>query len=307
MEEFQDILLGRIQDRLYSLKWPPKPRKLGNEISKLHQQQNDKLANLHQQTDDKIANLHQQKDDKIENLHQQKHDITTKLHQQQDDKITDLNSKNNFQIVELHQKKDDHIIKLHQQPDDQINKLNQNKGFMSKAANLFKATGIFFKKKAENFLKTVVKFLKKARGLSNSSELDVSPELKKLNWDLREKISQFVWDEHVGKLKSIIHDIPVIITVGPNFWKEYKTSSRLKLHVLQTIDYMYNQKMITHDAFGEFLKSEETLQVAAYNRVFFSEFQEGFNYEIRLHSKAIPILNEWHSQMDRRLFSGKLK
>jgi hypothetical protein len=135
----------------------------------------------------------------------------------------------------------------------------------------------------------------------------VLPEIMNLHWDIREKISPFLCNWHVEKLKTVLHDIPSF-TEKEDLWDENQpTSERLVQHILQTIDYMYSQKIITKDAYENVLQSEDTLQIASLNRISSSYFQSSYIYFIFPHSKAMFILNEWHSQYDRRFFSGKLQ
>jgi hypothetical protein len=135
----------------------------------------------------------------------------------------------------------------------------------------------------------------------------VLPQIKNLHWDIREKISLFHLNWHVEKLKTILHDIPSF-TKDEDPWEMIEpTSTRLVQHILQTIDYMYSQKIIKKDAYENFLQSEDTLQIASLNRVSLSCYQEGYGYFICPCLRSLFILNEWHSQYDRRFFSGKLK
>jgi hypothetical protein len=67
---------------------------------------------------------------------------------------------------------------------------------------------------------------------------------------------------------------------------------------------MNSHKIITQDALGQFSKLKNTLCVAAFSRVFFSDWEEVI--DCGYIEDNIDILNNWHSKNDGKFHEGKL-
>jgi hypothetical protein len=124
------------------------------------------------------------------------------------------------------------------------------------------------------------------------------------------EISKRFWDIHVNDLHSILPDVPSSPEEESyENWMVYLITMRLQKNILQTIDYMYSQKIITGEALGMFLKMKNTLQVAAFSR--FSVVQPNWKEEFgnkEIWALTQPIFNRgWLSDNDKNFYEGKLK
>jgi hypothetical protein len=181
----------------------------------------------------------------------------------------------------------------------------KSEGFFEKTTRLLRNSIGFFQNAIEYFKENGAELLDKAQNHFESSQSG-SPSLEELPLDMRERISQFFWDRHLEKLNQILHDIPTFQKEDADFQKRKGISLSLRKNILQTVDYRYFHNIITRDGLGNFLKLGETLKIAASNRVI-TTIQEGFASRVERSVNIVPILNDWHPQIDRRFYEGQFR
>jgi hypothetical protein len=149
-----------------------------------------------------------------------------------------------------------------------------------------------------------VKIWKKLVDFLTFFKLDEPPK-QKIHGNLSNKRSQVLWDSYAENLRKILHDIS-LFKGGSNvkLGKGNSVSLRLQKNVLETIDYMYRHKMITKYALQNFCQNKKTLEISAYCKSFLPHIQEDNELKTYLYLPPLALLNEWHSDSDRRFCEG---
>jgi ribosomal protein S27AE len=121
------------------------------------------------------------------------------------------------------------------------------------------------------------------------------------------EINQRFWDSYVNHLNGILPGFTSSTIRSYNgFPGQYPLSARLQHNILQTIDYMHRHQIITGNAMSKFLEINNTLQMVAFTRVYVPHWRGVHDKRRNCPECGIAVLNEWHSDQDKRFSKGQL-
>jgi hypothetical protein len=121
------------------------------------------------------------------------------------------------------------------------------------------------------------------------------------------KINHSFWDSQIEDLYSLLNDLVSLKgKLHEDFnhviWND-RVIVRLQKVIIQTVGHMYCHKIIPEDVLGELLNLEDTLHLAAFSRVFHSDWEGQITYKSHIYPENIPILNQWHSKNDKSSYT----
>ncbi|KNZ64061.1 hypothetical protein VP01_10717g1 [Puccinia sorghi] len=124
-----------------------------------------------------------------------------------------------------------------------------------------------------------------------------------LNSDVVEIISKKVFDGQIQRLNAIFHDLQSLRTEEEQYLDVDDLISKVQSNILQTVDYMYKQAIISAKAFKQFYQMGYTFQRAALN-MYITQLINDYHDLDTDFSDVNPTstLNKWYSAHFRTLY-----